>query len=322
MRGRLAGKKFMNYINLYVDFLKKFLKPKRKLRVVFDCSNGVTSLVLKELFLKSNVKGQMSVVFINDKIDGNFPAHGPNPLIKGATKQLEKEVKKQKADLGIIFDGDGDRVFFLDNRGRWVDPNESAYILTQVFKPPYVAGIVSSWRIKNITSCDDVNLIYISRVGHYFFKKLMREKKASLGLEHSGHYYFKKFFYCDSGILAAIEVINFVSVLKTDFASWLDKLPNYYRSGELNFNIGHPMSKNYRNIETSDIQKLKILKKIEVRYKNKAIKIDKLDGITLEFKDWWFNIRPSNTEPFLRLNLETTSKKLLNQKLKEIKKSI
>jgi len=135
----------------------------------------------------------------------------------------------------------------------------------------------------------------------------MREKKASLGVEHSGHYYFKKFFYCDSGILAAIEVINFVSGLKTDFASWLDKLPKYYRSGEINFEIR---------------DKEKVLAKVERLFKKSAKKIIKMDGLTMEFSEWWFNLRLSNTENLIRLNLEAVDQKILKQKLKEIKKLV
>src|SRR3989338_10740865 len=162
----------ISYVRNYVDFLKKFLKPKRKLKVVFDCSNGTNGRILRQL--TTNDK-RLTAVIINDKPDGNFPGHGPNPLAEGATRQLEREVKKHQADLGVIFDADGDRVFFLDNRGRWIDPNETAYILTRLFRPPYVTGIVSSWRLKG-------DKAFVSRVGHYFFKKLMREKKASLGL--------------------------------------------------------------------------------------------------------------------------------------------
>ncbi|MBI3046119.1 MAG: phosphomannomutase/phosphoglucomutase [Candidatus Harrisonbacteria bacterium] len=291
---RNAGK---SDISLYSYFLKKFLKPKRKLKVVFDCSNGTTGRILRQLTTNNK---QLTTIFINDNPDGNFPAHGPNPLLKGATGQLEKEVKKQKADLGVIFDADGDRVFFIDNRGRWIDPNESAYILTKLFPSPYVVGVVSSKRIK-------VKGAIISRVGHYFFKKLMREKKASLGLEHSGHYYFKKFFYCDSGILAAIEVINFVSALKGDLASWLDKLPRYYRSGELNFEVR---------------DKEKVLRAVEMRYRQGAKQILSLDGLTIEFSDYWFNLRPSNTENLLRLNIESTDKNILNKELQNLKKLI
>lgn len=285
-----------DFLILYSSFLKKFLKSKRQLKVVFDCSDGTAGGAVKELFKNSKIK----IILINGRPDGNFPAHGPNPLLKGAASQLEKRVKKEKADLGVIFDADGDRVFFVDNRGRWVDPNESAYVLTKLFKPSYVVGVVSSKRVKTKDAI-------ISRVGHYFFKNLMREKKASLGLEHSGHYYFQKFFYCDSGILAAVEVINFVSGLKIDFAGWLDALPKYYRSGEINFEVK---------------DKEKITRKIEKEYGGAADKISKLDGLTMEFNWGWFNIRPSNTEPLLRLNVEAASKKVLKEKSEKIKKLI
>ena len=332
----------MDYQKQYVDFFKKFVKIKKPLKVVFDCSNGTTGIILKELFRKRQAtsdKRQVNYVLLNAKPDGNFPAHGPNPLVKGAMRQVGREVREPRrwvgaptakrvgADLGIIFDGDGDRVFFIDNKGRWIDPNESAYVLTRMFKPPYVVGIVSSWRLKKLKVENRKRQVFISQVGHYFFKKLMREKKATLGLEHSGHYYFKDFFYCDSGIFAAIQVINFVSGLKTDFANWLDNLPKYYRSGEINFEVR---------------DKEKVLNKIEKRYKNQGCKISKLDGLTVEFGpsplkerflskhlashsfkgEGWFNVRPSNTEPLLRLNVEATGKKLFNEKLKEIKKII
>lgn len=303
----------MDYIKLYTDFLKKFLKPKKKIKVVFDCSNGVASLVLKKLF-KSNQL--INCILINQRPDGRFPAHGPNPMLKGVLSQLQKEVKKQKADLGAAFDGDGDRVFFVDDRGRLIDPNESGYLLTQVFKPPYVVGVVSSQRLKQLTTNPPSHkatdgrgnkrpTTFISRIGHSFAKQLMRKKKANLGLEHSGHYFFKEFFYADSGILAAIEIINFISKLDGGVANWLDSLPKYYRSGELNFEVK---------------DKISILKKIEKKYKR--AKKSKLDGLSMEF-DWgWFNIRPSNTEPLLRLNMEAMSKKVLNEKLKEVRKLI
>jgi phosphomannomutase len=288
-------------------------------------------------------------IILNEKPDGNFPGHGPNPLVKGATEQLKKEVKRVGADLGVIFDGDGDRVFFVDNRGRLINANEIGYILTRMFKPPYVVGEVSSWRLKNIRRSDlqniekDYNkklnigrsdlqkLVCISRVGHYFFKKLMREKKATLGLEHSGHYYFKDFFYCDAGIFAAIHIINFISGLKTDLANWLDKLPKYYRSGELNFRIDgtNARKSNLQNIKKNVIKTSiwggrtsKILKTIEKKYKNQARSISKLDGLTIEFSNWWFNLRPSNTENLLRLNMEATNKKVLDEKLREIRRII
>ena len=275
--------------------------------MVFDCSNGITGIILKKLFQSSKVKSKkfkIETIFINDNPDGNFPAHGPNPMAKGAVRQLEKEVVKEKADLGVIFDADGDRVFFVDNRGRFIDSHEAGFILTRRHNPPYVVGATSSWRLKKQPK------VSLSKVGHYFFKRLMRERKANLGLEHSGHYYFKKFFYSDSGILAAIEVMNFVSLagqagLKSDLAAWLDDLPKYYRSGEINFEVRDKKS---------------TIKKIENHYKTRAGKISKLDGLTMEFGGWWFNLRPSNTENFLRLNLESMDQKILKLELQNIKK--
>lgn len=298
-------KKGRDEVGAYVNFLKKFLKPKRKMRVVFDCSDGATGMVLDELFGSHPL---VRSTLINAWPNGHFPAHGPNPLAKGAARQLVREVRRQKADLGVIFDADGDRVFFVDNRGREIDPNEAGYMLAQVFRPPYVVGEVSSWRLKKLKAKSvKRKTVFISRVGHYFFKKLMRAKRASLGLEHSGHFYFRDFFYCDSGILASIEVINFISRLPGGVAEWLDALPAYYRSGEINFKVA---------------DKENILRKIESAYKKDAIAMSKSDGLTMELEGYWFNVRPSNTENLLRLNLEATGKEILKRELKKIKSMI
>ncbi len=285
----------MNYANLYAGFLKKYLKPKKKMKVVFDCSNGTTGRVVKKVNVKS---GKLEVILMNDTPDGNFPAHGPNPLLKGAASELEKRVKKEKADLGVIFDADGDRVFFVDNRGRFIDANEIGFALMQMFRPPFVVSEISSWRLKRVRGA------VVSAVGHYFFKTMMRKKKASLGLEHSGHFYFKDFSYCDSGIFAAIAVINFVSGLSGGFAGWLDALPKYCRSGEINFSVA---------------DKKKILDRLEKAYGKKADRISRLDGLTMEFTNYWFNVRPSNTENLLRLNVEAVSPGALKKVLKEIR---
>ena len=289
----------MDYINLYAKFLKRSLKPKRPLRVILDCSNGTTGLVLEKL-LKGNKL--IDYKLINAKPDGNFPAHGPNPLLRGATTQLEWEVKKNKADLGIIFDADGDRVFFVDDRGRLTDAHEIGFALMKMFKPPYVVSTIASWRLKKVRGA------VISPVGHYFFKNIMRKKNASVGLEHSGHFYFKDFFYCDSGILSAVMIMNFISELEGGLADWLDALPKYYRSGEINFKVS---------------DKKVMLEKIRKIHNAKASKISNLDGLTLEFGgDYWMNVRPSNTENLLRLNVEARTKKILETELKKIRKVI
>src|SRR3990167_6992312 len=185
----------MNYefINIYSDFLKKNLNPQKKLKVIFDCSNGTAGPILKQLTINNE---QLTTYFINDKPDGNFPAHGPNPLKSGALKQLQNKVKKYKADLGIIFDADGDRVFFIDNLGRFINPDAIAKLLIWNLKPKkIIIDVRTGWLIK----------------------KMMRKTNADFAAEYSGHYYFKNFFFVDSGILAAIEIINAISKLPYNF---------------------------------------------------------------------------------------------------------
>ncbi|MDE2001355.1 MAG: hypothetical protein KGI60_02170 [Patescibacteria group bacterium] len=302
----------MNYINLYSRFLDRNLKPKRKLIVVFDCSNGTTGIVLKELFRKSRVKSPKSkvkAILINDRPDGNFPAHGPNPLIDGAMDQLRRTVIRRKADLGVAFDADGDRVFFTDNRGRIVAAEEMGFLLEQNLRPPFVTSENASWRLKKFKAKNSKSkAVYMSRVGHYYFKQVMRAHKASLGCEPSGHFYHKDFFYCDSGIFTAMRAINAVSASPDGLAARIDELPVYYRSGEINYKVA---------------DKKKAIRQIEARYRKQATHVSKLDGVTMEFgNEWWFNVRASNTENLLRLNMEATRKETLKRRLTEIGKML
>lgn len=290
------------YQKTYVKFLREFVKFKKPLKVVFDCSNGISSLIIGQLKNKN-----LKTVLINAKPDGNFPAHGPNPLVKGAMNDLKKAVLKNRADLGVIFDGDGDRAFFVDNKGRFVDPDEVAYLLIWSLKPKKVVyDVRTGWLIRKLPITNYQLQITESKVGHYFIKKLMREKDIKFGCEQSGHYYFKKFFYADSGILAAIEVINAVSKLPYKFSDFIDLSPCYFRSGELNIGI--------MKYELGIMNKL--LKKIENKYKRQSVKISHLDGLSMEFDGWRFNLRPSNTEPLARLNVEATNKKTLAKQTK------
>ncbi len=309
----------MRYIKTYADFLKKNLNPQKKLRVVFDCSNGTAGLILKKLIKAKSSRlrrgspkaAKLKANLINDVPDGNFPAHGPNPLKKSALNDLQSTIKKYKADLGIIFDADGDRVFFADNKGRFINPDAIARLLIWHLKPKKVIiDARTGWHVKQLTA-DNLQLI-TSRVGHFFIKKLMRKTNADFAAEYSGHYYFKKFFFADSGILAAIEIINAISKLPYSSADFINLLPQYYRSSEINFKI--------KNLRES-------IKKIENYFKSqntkyKILNTNYLDGLTMEFTspagEWWFNLRPSNTEPLLRLNIEAENKKLLDKEIKKL----
>ncbi len=295
-----------DFTNTYTKFLSGFLRIKSPLKAVFDCSNGPASLILSGIRAKG-----LKISVINGKIDGRFPAHGPNPLVSGAMNDVEKAVIKEKADLGVIFDADADRVFFIDDKGCPVYPDEVVYLLSREFSGQPIAIDV---RMGYLIRKSKIKF-FESKVGHFFFKNLMRRKKISFGSEISGHYYFAWKFggknsYYDSGVRGAIEMINQVSALKEanrTLSDFLSGLPKYYRSGEINFR-----AKN---------QKL-VLKAVEKFYAKSAGKIFHLDGLSMDFDSerggWRFNIRPSNTEPYLRLNIEASTKKTLDEKQKQI----
>ncbi len=292
----------------YADFLKSKIKLVKPVSVVFDCSNGTTGKVLEELFsIKCSVSG-IKYKLINENPDGNFPAHGPNPLAKGAMDQLRKAVIKNKADMGVIFDADGDRAFFIDDRGREAPADAVLFLLAENFPGPAVANILAGYLAKELFQRSRKKLIE-SRVGHYFIKKLMKEKKANFGGEFSGHYYFPLGeSYFDSGILAAVYLMNEVSKMKAagkKLSDWMDGLPVFYRSGELNFKVE---------------DKEKIMAAVEEKYHPLAERVSKLDGLKMEFAEWWFVLRPSNTENLLRLVMEAKSEEVLREKLAEIKK--
>ncbi|MDP3901435.1 MAG: hypothetical protein Q8Q37_00455 [bacterium] len=293
----------MDYTNTYAKFLKKFMQPKKRLRVVFDCSNGTTGIVIKSL--SNLVISKLKIDIINSKPDGNFPAHGPNPMAKGSMDDLRKEVKKQKADLGVILDADGDRVFFVDNLGRSVSADAVAALMSGNFSGPVILDARAGYLARRLIRANGQKVVD-SRVGHAFIKKLMFTKKVEFAAEMSGHYYFnfKGGAVWDSGILGAIYFINAVSKLKNGLADWLDQLPQYFHSGELNFKI--------RNKKVA-------INRIMRYYKKYAVKTSRLDGLRMEFPDWWFIVRPSNTEDLLRLILEAKTKKSFEKNIAKMK---
>lgn len=291
----------------YISFMKKKLKKVSNLNISVDCSSGSAGLIAKGIFPK-NTK------FILDEPDGEFSCHAPNPLEEDARKMIVAEVINNKSDIGIIFDGDADRVMFIDNKGRFVSPdliiNVLAYALLDNEGKKVVCDIRSS------KSCSDyVRLLggepVIWKVGHVFAKAKLRETGAIFGGELAGHYYFKEFGNCDSGILTAIYVLNTVAEWKRDhinLADFIDEFASWHSSGELNFKIEN---------------KEEVIEKIKDKFlKEKYIKFYDFDGIRFDFDDWWFNIRMSNTEPYLRLVVEANSKSLLEEKTKYMKELI
>lgn len=286
------------FVGEYATFLKKFLRAEAsELLVVFDCSNGAAGPIIERLFPDS--------IILNGRPDGNFPNHAPDPLHKGSMDALQKKVVSEHASIGIIFDADGDRAFFVDDKGRTVDPDAIAYLLLWSLRPKrFISDLKTGWLIRQHPfAAKRIE----SRTGHYFIKQAMRKQDASFGHEESGHYYFKHFFHCDSGLMAAVEVLNAVAKLPYRLSDFVDLLPKTYKTPEINFLVP---------FDSHDA----LLERIEQTYAIRAIRSSRLDGISFEFSDpaWWFNVRFSNTEPLARLNMEAREKRVYDEELEKL----
>ena len=294
----------------YLDFSEKYVKKlvkesriKKKLKVVVDTGNGMAAPIVSKAFSKLPI----SVIYINQKINMVSPKHEANPLKTETLKELQKEVKKNKASLGIAFDGDGDRVGFVDDKGKII-PMEfitafiSRYFLEKKPKSKIIYDLRSSWIVKE-TILESGGIPVEYKVGHSLIKKKMREINASFAGEVSGHYYLPDFYYCEAPILISILLMNYLE--KEKLSKLILPFRKYSKTPEINY-------------KTKDTEKK--LKELKTKYR--LGKISYLDGLKIEFSDWWFNIRGSHTEPLLRLNLEAKTKSLMQKKLKEIEKII
>ncbi len=288
----------------YKNFIHSFLdKPIRPLKIVVDASNGMAGKFWPIIF--DNIDG-IETIPINFEHTGQF-VHDPNPLVPENLKQCQEAVKKHHADFGICFDGDADRSMLVDENGQIIPCDLLTALLAKYFLKKYpnstiVYDLRSSWVVKEEIEANG-GKPRRERVGHAFMKKAMAEENAIFGGELSGHFYFKDNWFCDSAFLAVVHILNLLTEEKNKTISELIKpLRRYFASGEQNFEC-----------EDKDER----IKALSEKYKD-AKSIDFLDGITIEYEDWWFNVRKSNTEPLLRLNLEAKSKKLLKEKLEEL----
>ncbi len=292
-----------DYIKGYADFLAGHISLKTQVSVVFDCSNGTTAPVLKEIVGENNfIKHRI----INGRPDGSFPGHGPNPMEDGVIEQLRGEVMRNRADVGVIFDGDGDRVLFVDDDGEVFDTRDVVFLLSRHFKGKYVVNAsigkrTLGWLLPNLE-------IVESRTGHYFMMDTMKKENAVLGAEHSGHYYFREFYFSESGILTAIFVINEVGELKKrgiKLSEWRKSIPEYYSTGEISLSIAGADG---------------AIERVEDKFSADNVDFERTDGLTVDGRDFWFNIRASNTEPLLRVNISSRDKEVLEEKREELLK--
>ncbi len=294
----------LDVVNEYKDFLLSYRPKFDNLNLVIDCSNGMANLLV------DSVLGN-KIHYINHELDGNFPSHEPNPLEQQNIVQLQNEVRSRDADVGVIFDGDADRVMFIDENANFVSPDKIIALLGFYFatsKNEKSKVLVDIRTSKSVTEFlqeknYDVN---IWKVGRAFAALKLREIDGLFGGELAGHYYFKDFFYSDSGILAAIIVLNIIANFKRKgftFSQLMEQCSSYANSGEINYLVED-------KIKTMEMVK-------DYFFNQESVKaFYDFDGYRLEFEQWWFNIRLSNTEPYLRLIVEAQTEKLLQEKLK------
>jgi phosphomannomutase len=266
---------------------------KRKLKVVIDAGNGMAGLTAPAVMKKLKI----DLVPMYFELDGNFPNHEANPIEPENLKALQKRVKKENADIGLAFDGDADRCFLIDENGDLVNPSSlTALIAVRKLKAnpgaTIIYNLISSKAVPEVIAENGGNALR-SRVGHSYIKALMAESGAIFGGEHSGHFYFGDFWRADSGMLAALYALAELMATSKSLSDLLKPYNRYFSSGEINSKVKD--AKNSLNL---------IRKKYQDSYQ-----VDELDGLTITADTWWFNLRPSNTEPLLRLNVEANTQK-------------
>ncbi len=294
----------------YLYFLQKYISDHSNLKMAVDCSNGMAGFFIKDLLGDSPY-------YINETPDGSFPGHDPNPLIMKNVEQLQKLTLEKNCDMGIIFDGDADRVMFVDERGAFIPPDLIIALMGHYFLEGKEAGQKVLQDIRSSKAVGEYlgrfgAEMHTWRVGRAYAALKLREIGALYGGELAGHYYFRDFFYSDSGLMAALIVISIVSRFHKEgktFSQLISDIRAYVNSGEINYSIE---------------RKKEAMEAIKDHFaeKEKATRFMDFDGYRLEFRDWWFNVRPSNTEPYLRFIAEAKDPGLLEQKLHEVEKII
>ncbi len=298
-----------NFNQPYIDAIRSFIKNKLKpFKIVIDAGNGMAGLYVDKIFKGTGLE----IVSVFTELDGNFPNRGSNPKIPANRQKLVKKILAEKADLGVMFDGDADRAYFLDRKGETVDPNLisaliAEYLIKQTGKKKVLIEVRTSRVVED----------YVKRAGGKtelsvcwtipIKLKMIAEPEIIFGSETSGHYVFADFYKIDDGILSALIFLQAISAKKEPIDEIIDDFKKkYFIIEETNFEI------NNRG------QAEEILAVLEKNYEKQKGEIIKIDGLTVRFNNWWFNLRLSETEPFIRLNLEADSRGLMKEKKEEL----
>jgi len=294
----------------YVDYLLSLvdMSEMRRLKIVVDAGNGMAGYTAPAIFERLNVE----LIPMYFELDGTFPNHEANPIDPKNLRDLQKAVKKHKADLGLAFDGDADRCFLVDENGETVNPSDltclvAARELARVPGSTIIYNLISSRAVLEVVE-ENSGKGLRSRVGHSYIKKMMADSGAIFGGEHSGHFYFKDFWRADSGALAALHAIAALGSNNASISKILKPYQRYVSSGEINSVVSDAPAE---------------MKKIEEKYGSQSgVGIDHLDGLSVNGDTWWFNLRSSNTEPLLRLNVEAKTQARMEKVRDEVLKAI
>ncbi len=277
----------------------------RPMTIAIDAGNGMAGKLIPEVFKR--IPGEVIPLFF--ELDGTFPNHEANPLEPQNIADLQRTVVERSADLGVAFDGDADRMFLIDERGTFIGGDMVTAMVAQVLLAKHpgsavVYNLICSRSVpETIEACGGVPIR--SRVGHSFIKALMREHDAIFGGEHSGHFYFRDNWYADSGLIAFLTVLELLSREGKTLSETLAPIDKRTRSGEINFEVADQQA---------------ALDRVRSHYSD--AEVDEVDGMTVGFPDWWFNMRASNTQPLLRLNVEVDDEETLADRVQTLSKLI
>lgn len=291
----------------YLDFLLKYKGDWSGLKIAMDVSNGMASLFVRDIF------GDQPA-YIYEEMDGSFPNHEPNPLVQKNVQALKELVAETGADIGVIYDGDADRVMFVDEDSRFISPDLMIAVLGHYFleergEKGYVIQDIRSSKAVGEYLTPMGGQMQTWKVGRAFAAHKLREIDGIYGGELAGHYYFRDFFYSDSGLLASILILNVVAKMKAQGVSLsqlIARIEKYQNSGEINFRLEDKRGA------------MDAVRDFFMQSEKASAYMD-FDGYRVEFPQWWFNIRPSNTEPYLRFLCEATSKELLDEKVTKVR---
>jgi len=290
---RVGTRRARDFLDEYADHVRSFVDQAalRPLRVVADTANGMGGLVVPAVFSKLPV--ELTVLF--PELDGTFPNHPADPIQVENLRDLQAAVREHRADVGLAFDGDADRVFLVDDRSEPVSGSTTTAMLARSILERHpgetvVHNLICSKAVPEVIR-EAGGVPVRSRVGHSFIKQVMAETGAIFGGEHSAHYYFRDNFRADSGLIAAVMILEIISRRDQPLSALRTPFERYAASGEINTRVADPVA---------------VIDAVAAHYA--AQPQDRLDGLTVDAGDWWFNLRPSNTEPLLRLNLEAADR--------------